>query len=190
MTDLPTIAYPDAGAFEAWLEANHATSPGVWMLIAKKGTGVATCTYAEAVDLALCFGWIDSLKKAHDATYFVQKFSPRRPRSIWSGINVEKAVALIEAGKMRPAGLREVDAAQADGRWQAAYAPQSKMVTPADLQAALDANPAAAAFCATLDGRNRYAILHRVTTAVKPETRAKRITDFVAMLADGRVLYP
>jgi len=174
----------------AWLDANHASARGLWLKLAKKATGIPSVTYDEAVESALCYGWIDSLKKSLDDGWWVQKFTPRGRKSIWSQKNCQKAEALIESGAMAPAGLREVEAARADGRWERAYAAQSASTVPADLQAALDANPEAAAFFVTLDSRNRYAILFRTETAKKSETRARRIEQFVEMLARHEKLYP
>ena len=184
------MPFGSAGEWEAWLEQHHADSSGVWLKLAKKGAGVPSVTYAEAVEAALCFGWIDGQKAALDERFWLQKFTPRRPRSVWSKINREKAERLIRDGRMRPAGRREVEAAKADGRWDAAYDAPSTATVPDDLRAALDANPAAAEFFAGLNSANRYAILHRVQTAKRPETRARRIAQLVAMLADGRKLYP
>jgi uncharacterized protein YdeI (YjbR/CyaY-like superfamily) len=162
----------------------------VWLKLAKAGTGIASVTYAEALEVALCHGWIDGQKGGFDDEFWLQRFTPRKPRSRWSRINRDKATALIERGEMEPAGLREVDAAKADGRWDAAYEGQRTATVPEDLQRALDANPAAAAFFSTLDGANRYAILYRVQDAKKPETRARRIDKYVAMLAAGEKLHP
>lgn len=173
-----------------WLDANHATSRGLWLKLAKKATGIPSVTYDEAVESALCYGWIDSLKKSLDDGWWLQKFTPRGRKSIWSRRNRQIAEALIERDAMTPAGLREIEAARADGRWDRAYAAQSVSTVPADLQAALDANPDAAAYFATLDSRNRYAILFRTETAKKSETRARRIEQFVEMLARHERLYP
>lgn len=175
--------------WERWLEAHHAESEGVWLKFAKKGTAASSVTYAEALTVALCFGWIDSQSKRLDDDFYVQRFTPRRARSNWSKINCARALELIEQGRMRPAGLREVQAAQADGRWEAAYDPPSTATVPDDLQAALDQNPAAQAFFAQLDSRNRYAILHRIQTVKRPETRQKRIAETINMLNEGRRLY-
>jgi uncharacterized protein YdeI (YjbR/CyaY-like superfamily) len=187
--DLPTLPFASAAAWEAWLEREHARAPGAWVQIAKQGTGIATVTYAEALDVALCFGWIDGQKRSFDATWFLQRFTPRKRGSKWSRINTGHVERLAAAGRMRPAGLAQVEAARADGRWAAAYDGQSSATVPPDLQAALDANPAAAAFFATLRGANRYAILYRVQDAKRPETRARRIDRFVAMLARGETLH-
>jgi len=189
-TDLPILAFPTRDAWAAWLDEHHASAPGLWLKIAKKGAGVPTVTYAEAVEVALCFGWIDGQKASFDETFFLQRFTPRRPQSIWSRINRDKVEELIVRGEMRPAGLREVERAKADGRWDAAYEPARTATVPEDLRVALDANDAARASFATLNAANRYAILHRVHTAKKPETRARRIAQFVAMLAEGKTLYP
>jgi uncharacterized protein YdeI (YjbR/CyaY-like superfamily) len=188
--ELPILPFADAAAFEAWLEAEHARTPGVLLQIAKKDSGIATVTYAEALEVALCFGWIDGQKRAFDERFFLQRFTPRRRDSRWSKVNREKATALIAAGRMRPAGLAQVEAAKANGRWEAAYDGASTATVPDDLQAALDANPAAAGFFATLKGSNRYAVLYRVQDAKRPETRARRIAQFVEMLAEGRTLHP
>jgi uncharacterized protein YdeI (YjbR/CyaY-like superfamily) len=187
--ELPILPFASAEAWEAWLEREHATAPGVWLKIAKKGSGIATVTYTEALDVALCFGWIDGQRRAFDADWFLQRFTPRKRGSRWSKINTEHADRLIAAGLMRPAGLAQVTAARADGRWEAAYAGQADATVPPDLQAALDANPAAAAFFATLRGANRYAILYRVQDARRPETRATRIARFVEMLERGETLH-
>jgi uncharacterized protein YdeI (YjbR/CyaY-like superfamily) len=187
--ELPILPFASAAAFEAWLEREHATAGGVWLKIAKKGSGIASVTHAEALDVALCFGWIDGQRRAHDATWFLQRFGPRSRRSTWSKINTEKVAALIAAGRMRPAGLAQVEAARADGRWEAAYAGQRTATVPPDLQQALDANPRAAAFFATLRGQNRYALLYRIQDAKRPETRARRIARFVAMLERGETLH-
>ena len=189
MQELPIIAFESQEAWEAWLEANHAGSNGLWVKIAKKDTGIPTVTYAEAVTAALCFGWIDGQKGKFDAQFFLQKFTPRRPKSVWSQINRDKALDLIAQGKMREAGMREVERAKADGRWDAAYASQRNITVPDDLQAALDAHPTAKAAFATLSSQNRYAILYRLTTAKKAETRQKRIEKFIAMLNANQTIY-
>jgi uncharacterized protein YdeI (YjbR/CyaY-like superfamily) len=183
------IEFTSMAEFEAWMDANHADSDGIWMRIAKKGTGVATCSASQALDVALCFGWIDGQRKALDETYFLQKYTPRRARSRWSQINVGKVAALTREGKLRPAGLAEVERAKADGRWDAAYAGQRAMEVPPDLQAALDAEPAVAEAFAALSSQNRYAILYRLFDAKRPETRARRLEQFVAMLRRGETLH-
>lgn len=158
--------------------------------MAKKDSGIASVNHPEALEVALCYGWIDGQRKAEDDKYFLQRFTPRTPRSTWSKINRDKALKLIEEGRMQPAGLAEVDRARSDGRWDAAYDAQSVATVPPDLQAALDANPKAAAFFAKLDSRNRYAVLFRTQGAKKPETRARRIAQFVEMLAKGEKIHP
>ena len=188
--DLPILPFPSRSAWEEWLSAEHATSAGVWLKIAKKASGIATVTYAEALEVALCYGWIDGQKDAFDQQYFLQRFTPRRPKSNWSKINRAKIEQLIEQGLMQPAGLREVERARADGRWAAAYDAQSRAMVPDDLQQALDKNDAAREFFSTLDRLNRYAILYRVQDAKKPETRARRIATFVAMLSERKKLIP
>lgn len=188
--DLPALPFPSPGEWEAWLRENHAASRGVWLRMAKKGSGVPTVTYAEALDVALCYGWIDGQTKSEDETWYRQKFTPRAPRSLWSKKNREHVARLVEAGRMQPPGLAEVERAKADGRWDAAYDSPSTATVPDDLRAALDASPGAAAAFAALNGQNRYAILHRVQTAKKAETRAKRIAEFVAMLERGERLHP
>ncbi len=161
----------------------------MWLKIAKKETGIASVTYAEALDAALCYGWIDGQKGRFDDQYWLQRFTRRKLQSRWSQINRAKATALIEQGAMQPAGQREVDQAQADGRWDAAYAGQRTATVPDDLQQALDQHPAARDFFATLDSANRYAILYRVQDAKKPETRTRRIAEYIAMLSEGRKIH-
>src|ERR671936_2069902 len=158
--------------------------------MAKKASGIPSVAYPEVLDTALCFGWIDGRRNALDDTYFLQRFTPRRPRSRWSKINREKAEALIAAGRMRPAGLREVERAKADGRWDAAYEGQASATVPDDLQAALDADGRARAFFDALNATNRYSIIYRVNDAKRPETRARRIAKYVAMCAAGEKIYP
>ena len=170
-------------AWREWLASNHASSSGIWLLIAKKGGGRALPSYAAAVDGALCWGWIDSQKQTYDDTAWLQRFTPRKPRSPWSKINRDKATALVEAGEMEAPGLEEVERAKRDGRWSAAYDSARTSKVPRDLARALAGNERAAAFFATIDAANRYAILWRLQTAKKPETRARRLATFVAMLA-------
>lgn len=184
------IGFEQAADFEAWLEANGAAGTGLWLKLAKKGSGIASIDYATALDAALCFGWIDGQKRSFDDACWLQRFSPRSARSRWSRINRDKAVALIEAGRMRPAGQREVDLAKADGRWDAAYEGQRSVEVPEDLQAAFDADPQAAAFFATLDSANRYAVLYRVHEAKRADTRARRIEKLVAMLHAHETIHP
>ena len=188
--DLQVLAFGSAQAWHDWLAGQHESSPGLWLKIAKKGAGSSTVSYAEAVDCALCFGWIDGQKGRLDDEYWLQRYTPRKPRSRWSKINREKAEQLIADGRMRPAGLREVEAARADGRWAAAYEGQATATVPPDLERELDRNPAAREFFATLTGANRYAILYRIQDAKRPETRARRIAMFVAMLAEHKTIYP
>lgn len=187
---LPIISFADQEAWEKWLVEQHTQSKGLWLKIAKKGTGISTAQYPEALESALCYGWIDGQKASFDETYWLQKFTPRRPKSGWSKINRQKAEDLIANGRMQPAGLQQVELAKADGRWDAAYDSQSTSTVPDDLQQALDNNPAAKAFFATLNSANRYAILYRIQTAKKPETRASRIEKFVEMLSKEEKLYP
>jgi uncharacterized protein YdeI (YjbR/CyaY-like superfamily) len=189
VVDLPILLFATPPDLEAWLEESHAKSDGVWLKIAKKGAPVPSVTYAEALELALCFGWIDSQKRGHDETHFLQRFTPRRPRGRWSKINREKAEALIAVGRMRPTGLAEVEAARADGRWEAAYEGQRTATVPDDLQRELDANPAAREFFAGLDSANRYAVIYRLNEAKKPETRERRLRKFLAMLERGEKIH-
>jgi uncharacterized protein YdeI (YjbR/CyaY-like superfamily) len=187
--ELPVLLFGDAGELEAWLEENRDSSEGVWLKIAKKGGREPSVTYEEAVELALCFGWIDSQVRRFDDQHYIQRFTSRRPRGRWSKINREKAEALIEAGKMHPAGLAEVEAAKIDGRWDAAYEGQRTAKVPPDLQRELDANPTAAEFFASLDSANRYAIIYRLDDAKKPQTRQRRLKKFVAMLEHGERIH-
>jgi uncharacterized protein YdeI (YjbR/CyaY-like superfamily) len=175
--------------WEKWLDKNYENPDGVWLRIAKKASESQTVSYAEALDVALCYGWIDAQKRAESESSWLQRFIPRRSRSIWSKINREKALALIAAGKMKPAGLREVTRAQQDGRWEAAYDSPKTVTVPADFQKALDANRGARGFFKTLSAANRYAILWRLQTAKRPETRARRIENFIQMLEKGETLH-
>jgi uncharacterized protein YdeI (YjbR/CyaY-like superfamily) len=203
--DLPVRAFGTPQAWQDWLAENHQTSSGLWLKIAKKGagaasattgtstgagTGTGTVTYAEALECALCFGWIDGQKGRLDDEFWLQRFTPRKARSKWSKINREKAERLLAEGRMHPAGLREVEAARSDGRWAAAYEGQAAATVPPDLARELDRNPAAREFFDTLTGVNRYAILYRIQDAKRPETRARRIATFVAMLAERKTLHP
>jgi uncharacterized protein YdeI (YjbR/CyaY-like superfamily) len=189
-TETPVVSFAHAQAWSTWLASNRASSRGVWLKVAKKGSGRVSVTYAEALEVAIVWGWIDGQRRAFDETWFLQKFTPRGPRSIWSKINRERALALIAAGKMRPPGLSEVERAKRDGRWEAAYEGQRSATVPPDLAAALAANPRAAAFFETLNSQNRYAVLFRTHTAKRPETRARRIAKFIEMLAKHEKLYP
>jgi uncharacterized protein YdeI (YjbR/CyaY-like superfamily) len=184
------VAFPHQPAFSDWLVENHASSRGVWLRLAKKGSGVDSITYAEAVESALTWGWIDGQKQRGDEASWLQKFTPRGPKSVWSKINREKALALIAAGHMQPPGLAQVESAKRDGRWEAAYDPPSKAAVPDELAAAFAKDARAAAFFATLDAANRYAVVWRVQTAKKPETRARRVEQLVAMLARHEKLHP
>lgn len=184
----PTL-FKNAKAFEAWLKKHHATSDGLWLKIAKRGATEPSVTYPEAVEIALCWGWIDGQKKGLDDRHFLQRFTPRRARSLWSKANVDKVARLIEAGRLQPPGLAQVEAARADGRWAQAYDGARTSTAPEDLVAALDANPPAKAFFATLNASNRYAVLWRIQTAVRPATRAKRIAQLVDMLARGETVH-
>jgi uncharacterized protein YdeI (YjbR/CyaY-like superfamily) len=187
--ELSLLELADRSAWEAWLEQNHESGEGVWLKFAKKGAPRATVTPAEAIEIALCFGWIDGQLGAVDEHFYRQRFTHRRPRSRWSRINRDRATELIAAGLMRPAGLEEVNRAHADGRWQAAYEPQSTITAPPDFQAALDANQPAAEFFATLTGSDRYAFLYRIGDVSRPQTRARRIAQYVDLLARRRTLH-
>lgn len=187
--DTTPMLFRSAKAFEAWLKKHHATSGGLWLKIAKRGAAEPSVTYPEAVEIALCWGWIDGQKKGLDEQHFLQRFTPRRARSIWSKINVDKAEALIAAGRMQAPGLAQVDAAKADGRWARAYDGARTSTVPGDLMAALEAEPRAKAFFAALNASNRYAVLWRIQTAVKAETRARRIAQLVQMLARGEAIH-
>jgi uncharacterized protein YdeI (YjbR/CyaY-like superfamily) len=184
------LRFAQQAEWAQWLAQHHASSGGVWLVHAKKGNADPTVSYAEALEVALCFGWIDSRKESLDSGHFLQRWTPRSGNSIWSRVNRDHVLRYIEQGKMQPAGLAEVEGARADGRWDAAYDPVSAAAVPPDLQAALDANPAAAAFFPALTSQNRYAILFRLQTARKPETRAARLDKFVAMLARGETIHP
>lgn len=188
--ELPVLLFKQPRDWARWLDAHHAGGMGVWLQIAKKDAGLRSVTYPEALELALCYGWIDGQKKSHDASSWLQKFTPRGAKSIWSQINRGKALALMDSGQMKPAGLREVERAREDGRWDAAYEPQRTAGMPEDLAAALQATPRAGAFFAELDSRNRYAVLFRLQTAKKAETRARRLAQFVDMLARQEKFYP
>jgi uncharacterized protein YdeI (YjbR/CyaY-like superfamily) len=184
--DLPVLVCASAQDLEDWLAEHHATSPGVFLALAKKGSGRTTVAYEEAVEAALAHGWTDGQARRLDDALYAVRLTPRRPRSRWSRINRDRALALMERGAMRPAGLREVERAQADGRWDAAYEPPSTMAVPDDLRRALDADERAAAAFEQLGAQDRYAILYRVSDASRPQTRARRIASCVAALADGR----
>jgi uncharacterized protein YdeI (YjbR/CyaY-like superfamily) len=185
----PILAFATQAEWEVWLDAEHGSSDGVWVKFAKKGSGVETVVYAEALYVALCYGWIDSQVSRHDERFYLQKFTPRRARSKWSRINREKIEELIRQGRMRPAGLEQVERAKADGRWEAAYASPANMEVPDDLQAALDRSTKAAEFWAGLNRSNRFAIIYQLEDAKKPETRTRRLEKFVGMLERGEKLY-
>ncbi len=184
----PVLRFADAAALEAWMEANHADSDGIWIEFAKKASGHRSVVYAEALDIALCFGWIDGQAKPVDAEWYRQRFTPRRARSPWSQRNVGKVAVLIETGRMRPAGHAEIERAKADGRWERAYAGPAAMGVPDDLQAVLDRDPQAAAFWETLGKTARYSFLYRLHDAKRPETRARRLAQYAQMLHEGRRL--
>jgi uncharacterized protein YdeI (YjbR/CyaY-like superfamily) len=188
--ELPIKLFKTPADWATWLAKNHLKSPGLWLRLAKKDSGLKSITYAEALEAALCYGWIDGQKKSYDERTWLQKFTPRGPRSIWSQINRDKALALIASGQMQPAGLAAVERARANGQWAAAYTSQKTITVPDDLQAALDASPKAKAFFAGLNSANRYAILFGLHTAKKPETRARRLEKFMNMLERGDKLYP
>jgi uncharacterized protein YdeI (YjbR/CyaY-like superfamily) len=186
--DKPVMSFASPDEWESWLEEHHESSDGVWIQMAKKASGIASVDWAGALQVALCFGWIDGQRRSLDDTHFLQKFTPRRARSPWSKINIGHVERLIGEGRMRPAGQRQIAAAKADGRWDAAYASQSTIEVPADFQAALDARPEAAAFFATLSRSARYPFLYRIQAAKRPETRAKRIAEYTDLLAEGKTL--
>jgi uncharacterized protein YdeI (YjbR/CyaY-like superfamily) len=186
--DKPVVSFAGPDEWEAWLEQHHETSTGVWIKMAKKASGIASIDWAGALQVALCFGWIDGQRRSFDETYFLQKFTPRTKRSPWSKINIGHVERLIAEGRMRPAGHAAIDAAKADGRWERAYASQSTIEVPADFQAALDARPDAAEFFATLSKSARYPFLYRIQAAKRPETRAKRIAEYTELLAEGKTL--
>ncbi|HLY47886.1 MAG TPA: YdeI/OmpD-associated family protein [Solirubrobacteraceae bacterium] len=186
--ELPIVEAPDQRAWRKWLAANHDRAPGAWLKFAKKGSRHRTVDYAAALEEALCFGWIDGQVRRFDQDFYLQRFTPRRKSSRWSQLNREKATRLIEEGRMQPSGLAQVEAAKADGRWEAAYPAQSQATVPDDFQQALDENPAAARFFATLSGAARYAFLYRLHNAHEPKARARRIADYVKRLSAGKTL--
>jgi uncharacterized protein YdeI (YjbR/CyaY-like superfamily) len=188
--ELPRLRFASALEWERWLEDHHAGSEGVWIEIAKKDVPIDSVRYPEVLESALCFGWIDARRKGLDEQFFLQRFTPRRPRGRWSRINRDTATRLIAEGRMRPAGMAEVRRAQADGRWEGAYEGQSRSTVPEDLQRELDARPEARAFFAELSSQNRYAILYRLQDAKRPDTRARRLAKFIAMLEAGETIHP
>jgi uncharacterized protein YdeI (YjbR/CyaY-like superfamily) len=187
---LPIIQFASQQEWEAWLEAHHGTSKGLWLKIAKKESGIDSVSYPEALECALCYGWIDGQKASHDGQFWLQKFTPRGRTSKWSRVNRDGATELLRQGRMKPSGRVQMERAQQDGRWDAAYEGQRDMTVPEELQRELDNHPAAQAFFATLNSRNRYAILYRIQDAKRPETRARRIEQFIAMLDEHKKVYP
>jgi uncharacterized protein YdeI (YjbR/CyaY-like superfamily) len=188
--ELPVKTFASQEAWQAWLHDHYSDQAGLWLKMAKKASGILTVTYAQALDVALCYGWIDGQKKTFDESYFLQRFTPRRARSMWSQVNRDKVEDLIRRGLMQPSGLAEIERAKADGRWDAAYASPRNTVAPDDLLAALAASPNAQAFFESLNKTNRYGIVSQVQGAKRPETRAARIVKFVAMCERGEKLYP
>lgn len=186
--DLPIVHAADQQAWRQWLEANHDSVAAVWLKLAKKGSPTATVSYGEAIEEALCFGWIDGQVRAYDAHFYLQRFTPRRPRSKWSQLNREKATQLISEGRMAPAGLAQIEAAKDTGRWDAAYPAQSQAVVPDDFRKALDENPDAKTFFETLTGSARYAFLYRLHNVSNPAARAKRISSYIELLSAGKTL--
>lgn len=187
---LPIISFETQQDWERWLTEHHSGTEGLWLKIAKKEAGISTVNYAEALESAICYGWIDGQKASFDDKYWLQKFTPRRAKSIWSKVNCTKALALLAEGRMQPAGIRQVELAKADGRWELAYESQSKITIPDDFQRELDNNPKAQEFFTTLNSVNRYAILFRIQTAKKPATRSARISSFIEMLSNNQKIYP
>ncbi|MBC7875665.1 MAG: YdeI/OmpD-associated family protein [Anaerolineales bacterium] len=189
-SELPTLTFVSQKKWGDWLAKQHDKSAGVWMKLAKKDSGIESITITEALDVALCYGWIDGQRLSFDEKYYLQKYTPRRPKSIWSKINVEKVERLIKSGEMKPAGFKAIEAAKADGRWARAYDGQKNMSVPEDFQSELNKSKKAKAFFETLNRVNRYAILFRIQTAKKEETRVKRIKQFVEMLEKNEKIYP
>ncbi|MFI4957624.1 MAG: YdeI family protein [Lysobacterales bacterium] len=189
-TNISTLSCETKAAWAAWLAKNHRASEGIWLRLAKKSADTSSVTYTEAIDVALCYGWIDGQKQADNEHFWLQRFTPRSARSIWSKINRDKATKLMANGQMKEAGLKEIERAKNDGRWDAAYDSARTAEVPIDFQAALDRNPKAKAFFATLNSSNRYAILFRIHTAKKIETRESRIQKFVQMLENHEKLHP
>ncbi|HQV74429.1 MAG: YdeI/OmpD-associated family protein [Flavobacteriales bacterium] len=187
--DRPIVAFETAQALDAWLEEHGASSPGIYIKIAKKDSGILSVNYAEALEVVLCHGWIDAVRRAYDDKHFLQKYTPRGPRSIWSQINKKKVQALLKAKLMRPAGLAAVKRAKENGQWDKAYAPASTIQVPPELAAALKKNQKARSFFETLTKNNRYAFLHRLHSAKKEETRAKRLALFIGMLERGETFH-
>ncbi|OFW76974.1 MAG: hypothetical protein A2201_12100 [Alicyclobacillus sp. RIFOXYA1_FULL_53_8] len=190
LAGLPIVLFASQGAWEQWLDTYHERSEGIWVKIAKKDSETTTVSYSEALEVALCYGWIDGQKKPYDLDMWVQKFTTRRPKSVWSKVNVDKVMLLVASGRMKPSGMKEVNAAKEDGRWDAAYESQRNFTIPDDFQIELEKNEQAKSFFGTLNRQNRYAICYRIQTAKKPETRKARIDKFVEMLANSQMLYP
>jgi uncharacterized protein YdeI (YjbR/CyaY-like superfamily) len=189
LKDNPVLSFESAKAWNSWLAEHHGTSPGLWLRIAKKGAASASVTYAEALEAALCYGWIDGQKRPLDREAWLQRFVPRSSRSIWSRINRDKAEALIKQGRMQAAGLAAIEQAKANGRWDSAYEGSRAATVPPDLQDALDANARAKGFFESLDSANRYAVLFRIQTVKRPATRARKIAQFVAMMSRGEKIH-
>jgi uncharacterized protein YdeI (YjbR/CyaY-like superfamily) len=190
MADYEVREFESAEQWEQWLAEHHDSAPGIRIAVAKKGSGITGIAISDALDIALCYGWIDGRRNSLDDRQFLQTYTPRRARSLWSQVNQGKVAALIDAGRMTPAGQAEIDRAKADGRWDAAYAPVKGSVLPADLAAAIAASARATELLARLSSQNRFALIFRTSTAKRPETRAKRIAEFVAMLERGETPYP
>lgn len=188
--EAPVLSFRTTREWLGWLEKNHANSKGIWMKIAKGGSTVKSISYAEALEGALCYGWIDGQKKGYDSAAWLQKFTPRGPRSIWSKVNREKAQLLVDAGRMKPAGSQAIERAKANGQWEAAYDSQRSIEVPEELQKELEVRPRAMKFFQSLNSINRYAILHRIQTAKRPETRLRRVRQFVEMLEKGEKIHP
>lgn len=190
LAGLPIELFASQDAWEHWLDTYHERLHGIWVKISKKASETTTVTYSEALDVALCYGWIDGQKKSYDQDMWLQKFTPRRPNSGWSKVNVDKVTQLVASGKMKPSGMKEVSAAKEDGRWDAAYESQRNFTVPEDFQHELEKTPQAKAFFETLNRQNRYAIYYRIQTAKKPETRKARVDKFIEMLANNQKLHP
>ena len=186
---LPIKRFATQKSFETWMERNHDKAPGIWIKYAKKASGINTIAFAEALDVCLSYGWIDGQGKGLDETFYLQRYTPRRAKSKWSKINRDNVARLIKEGRMKPAGMRQIELAKADGRWDAAYDSPANAKVPPDFQRALNKNKKAKSFFETLNSANRYAFLYRIQDAKKPETRARRIEKFVEMLAAGEKLY-
>ncbi len=186
--DYPIKLFTDRDSWARWLREHHASEQGIWLRFAKAASALESVSYSEALDLALCHGWIDGQKRTFDSDSWLLKFTPRRKRSVWSKKNREHVERLIRSGEMHPAGLAQVEAAKADGRWDRAYDSPANAMIPEDFQAALDSHPEAAEFFATLKSASRYSMLYRIQTAVKPETRARRVSEYIEMLSRGETL--